>query len=298
MTDRPKPNASHLAGALATLVVVAALLVAGFASNTLHLSGASTKSQTANTLSARNGTLQARAKADNTIRVQFLGPFAHRVKGIRQCGPAVKVMEGALKRKGFRKTPPGPCVGLAAKRQIIAFQKSIHYKPTGIYTLAVHQQLVRRGGYDKQARTQIAAIAHVQYRLKLKHNILVIGSHAITVGGSSLAYSQSSSRSYFPPWPRLPPATDCSGFVIWWYYQAGVGAAVGYYGPGSSVGWTGTLLHQGILVRGKLQVGDMVIYYGHVEMYIGHGMTEGHGSVGVHLHAYNYRPIDEIRRVF
>jgi hypothetical protein len=32
-------------------------------------------------------------------------------------------------------------------------------------------------------------------------------------------------------------------------------------------------------------------------MYIGHGQTVGHGSVGVHIHAYNYRAVGEIRRL-
>jgi hypothetical protein len=270
------------------------------------------------TLAQSNGTFDAgRLQAQTHTgppkgapRVIFLGPFGHNVKGMTQCAPAVRLMEGALRKKGFRKLPAANCVGLATRRQIIAFQKSIHYKPTGVYNLATHQALAKAGGYTAEARRALNYTAHLIYVAKIQHNVLTVTSHARLVGGDTLAYSQRyPGRQYFPPWPRLPPATDCSGFVTWVLYQSGVGASVGYFGPGSSVGWTGTLGRQGVVVQANkpLHIGDIVLYgsrstgsypWGHVEVYIGHGQTEGHGSVGVHVHAYNYRPVGQVRRLF
>lgn len=264
------------------------------------------------TLSERNGTLQGLVHTGaphGHPAVPFLGPFAlHPTRGQTRCGPAVRLMEGALRRKKFRHGPPRNCIGPATKKQIQAFQRSLHYAPNGVYNLATHQQMVRHGGYTNQARRDVIYLSVRVLHARERHNVLVISGHSVTVGGGNLAYCQSGERSYFPPWPLLPPCTDCSGFVTWIAYQAGFGASVGYYGSGSPVGWTGTLTVQGFLVRPNqpLQVGDIVLYpsssargppWGHVEMYIGHGQTVGHGGVGVSIHAYNYRPVGEIRRL-
>lgn len=296
---------------LALIVVLFAVIGGVVAGRNLFAPSAAIRATA--TLADRNGTLQARyhtGPPKGHPVVVFLGPFSIRKhKGWHQCGPAVRLMEGALKRKRIRHTPPRNCVGPATVKQIRIFQRHSKIPPSGIYGLRTHLALVKANGYTAQGRRDLVYLAHKIYVGKVRRNILVITSHARLVGGNTLAYSQSGSRSYFPSWPRLPPATDCSGFVTWVFWQAGIGASVGYFGPGSSVGWTGTLGNQGILVRTNqpLAIGDLVLYpsssaggypWGHVEVYIGHGLTEGHGSVGIHVHVYNYRPVGQVRRYF
>lgn len=254
-------------------------------------------SNAANTLASRNGTLQAEVHNTAATVVPFLGPFS-----IGHCGPAIRIMDQAMVNEKLRKNKPSVCFGPATMRQVINLQKKVHYKPTGIYTLALHHRLILLGGYHKKQRLALQAIVAVRYRAKLRDNVLVIAAHATLVGGS-LPYSQSASRSNFPAWPRIPPATDCSGFVTWIAWQAGFGARVGYYGAGSSVGWTGTLALQGVLVplNAHLQVGDMIFYgsgypWGHVAMYVGHNNVISHGSTGVKILPYNYRAYGAVRR--
>ena len=288
-------------------LAVAAAIVGG----TLVARDQLTGGASVQTLSDRNGTLQGLVHTGTPKGhplVAFLGPFALHRKGVQECGPAVRFMEGALRRKKFRKAPARNCIGPATVKQIKAFQTAIHYKPTGIYSLVTHRALVLRGGYTQQARRDLVYLAHKVLLTRERHNVVIIAAHARLVGGNTLSYSQSGSRSSFPAWPRLPPATDCSGFITWIAYQAGFGASVGYYGPGSPVGWTGTLNYQGFLVRPNqaLAIGDIVLYpsssasgppWGHVAMYIGHGLVVSHGSVGVRVLPFNYRPVGAIRRL-
>lgn len=107
---------------------------------------------------------------------------------------------------------------------------------------------------------------------------------------SRMAYSQSGSRGYLPM-NSYPPATDCSGFATWVMRRAG------YNVPLST---TYTFMNQGHAVAQNpiyMHLGDLVIYSGHMEVYVGHGMTVGHGSPGVHWHSWNYRPVLTVRRI-
>jgi hypothetical protein len=264
-------------------------------------------------LSEQNGTLQGLHHTGPIVKghpfVPFLGPFAlHPAKGQHQCGPAVRLMEGALKRKGVRHTPPRNCVGPATKLQIKAFQTRIHYKPTGVYNSATHAAMVKSNGYTNEARQDLLYLAHKLVITRQRANAGAAAFHLLRVGGSTLAYCQSGSRAIFPAWPRVPPCTDCSGSVIWELWQAGAGDHVGYFGPGSPVGWTGTLAYQGRAVRPNeaLQVGDVVLYpsssargppWGHTALYVGHGQVVSHGGTGVKLLPLHYRTVGQVRRM-
>lgn len=305
----PTPKVrSHWASFIAGIVVVIALIGGTIVAKDLLVSGAASKTAIQDTFGARqaiNHNLTASA-------APFLGPYKR-----GQCGPGVRLMEGALKNlpKPVRKAPPQNCFGTATRNQVITFQKRLHYKPTGVYNLVTHEQLVKRGGYSSTAKAGLRYI--YQGRLKQQHVLLVqherrtvqiVSAHVAKVGGSTLAYSQGSTRSYLPPWPRIPPDTDCSGMATYILYQAGVGPAVGYYGPGSAVGWTGTLRYQGQRISygqpsstAGLQPGDLVFYgrapnWSHVATYIGSGLVVSHGQVGVNVERYNYRSVGEIRR--
>lgn len=277
---------------VAGLAVGIALVGGGVASKTIYDSSASST-----TLASRNGTLQAKYHNTPDPVVPFLGPFKS-----GQCGPAIKIMDRALIHLHFRIHPAKSCFGAYTKLTIVNYQKHLHFKPTGIYTLVVHNELVKHNGYVKSDRILLQALQQAQYNAMVRKNVLVIAGHAKLVGGT-LNYSQSSSRTIFPAWPRLPPATDCSGFVTWIAWQAGFGATMGYFGPGSSVGWTGTLGVQGTRVPAgaPLKIGDLVFYgarypWGHVTMYLGHGLVISHGSIGVSILPYNYNSVGDIRR--
>ncbi len=301
----PRITKAHRQGGAVALAVAAALVGGAYAAKQLTQGGAST------TLSQSNGTLQGLVHTGPPSGhpfVPFLGPFAlHASKGVAQCGPAVRLMEGALKRKKFRHDAPRNCVGPATKRQIQAFQHSLHYKTTGVYNRATHDQMVRHGGYTNEARKGLVYLAGQIIVKRERSNVSTIIAHSIVVYGGSAPYSQSGSRSIFPPWPRVPPATDCSGYVTWVLAQAGAGAHIGYFGPGSPVGWTGTLTVQGHLIKpgAPLLVGDLVFYpsssargppWGHVAVYEGRGLVASHGGIGINILPYNYRPVGEIRR--
>lgn len=294
----PQGNKRDFTVAAITAAFLIAIFGGGYAAKQLLTSGAATNRLTA---SQRFGSLQARTHRQfGKAEVPFLGPFK-----LGQCGPQVRLMEGALRRVHVRVTKASPCFGKATRLQLIKFQKKIHYKPSGVYNLATHNALVKAKGYTRTARNDL-----IYYQAKLVHDhivktILIVTSHAYIVGHASLPYCQSGQRSYFPAWPRIPPCTDCSGFATWVAYQSGYGAAVGYLGPGSPVGWTGTLGHQGIPVNGNgpLHIGDFIFYgpgypWGHVTVYIGHGMVISHGGPGIHELPYNYRAVGIVRRYF
>lgn len=298
-----------------TKVGVAALIVAsivggGIASKTLLESTSAIRSLTAVEQSAEYGKLQARvhAAALKPGTVPFLGPYAYHVKGVRRCGPSVRIMEGALRRTvpPIRKTPPSNCFGAATRLQVKLLQKRNALPQTGIYGLSTHKKLSKRytrvqiRDLSYLLRNRVAA-ARLLIVVKQRAAIVTITGHAKLIGDGTLPYTQGPSRSNLPAWPRIPPATDCSGYATWVLWQAGEGPRVGYFGVGSPVGWTGTLEYQGKAVGTNmpLQPGDLIFYghpIGHVAVYIGHGLVSSHGGRGISTFSYTYRTPTMIRR--
>jgi cell wall-associated NlpC family hydrolase len=256
------------------------------------------------TASERYGVLQAQARAKPKPHVvPYLGPFARIRKYGKVCGPEVRLMEGALRNTTppVRKTKAQTCIGDATVKQLRAFQKRHGLPPSGIYGLRTHRALAH--AYTAEQRSDLLYIAHLIVVRKERAAVLIVAGHVRLVG-SRMGYTQSGSRANFGHWPDVPQNTDCSGFATWVMWQAGVGFRVGYFGPGSPVGWTGTLGRQGkhVSIRQGLAVGDLVLYgggfpYGHVAVYIGHGLVISHGSPGIKVLPLNYRPVSEVRRM-
>lgn len=303
-----KPTRQHITGGIATAVLLLALLLGSVLAHNLLVSGASVKTAIGQDFGAK----QAVAHQQGATTAPFPGPYRY-AKGRKfQCGPGVHLLGGALIKehaypKAVKKAPS--CYGPGMKAAVVTYQKRIHYKPTGTYNLVTHEYLVKHGGYTTTAKAglvflyqQKVAAAHLVLVQHERAEIKVIALHAARVGGNTLIYSQGSERGYFPAWPRIPPATDCSGMSTWVLYEAGAGATIGYYGPGSPVGWTGTLRYQGRHISTTdtryLYPGDLIFYHGwgHVAVYIGGGLVVSHGTVGVHIESYRYSTIDEIRR--
>lgn len=132
------------------------------------------------------------------------------------------------------------------------------------------------------------------------HAVVIAPSHASRVwkaiqlslrSSGSMAYSQSGSRGYLPM-NSFPPATDCSGWATWVLRMGGINVPLGT---------TYTFMNWGRAIPTSeryLKLGDMVIYNGHMEVYVGNGRTVGHGSPGIHWHSWNYRPVIGVRRFF
>jgi hypothetical protein len=236
-------------------------------------------------------------------RVPFLGPFAHNKKGITECGPAVRLMEGALRNTTppIRKTPASNCVGVAATKQIKELQRRHKIPQSGIYGLRTHRALEHA-----YTHRQVLDLIYLQRRhldALRRSTILVVTSHAYQQR-SQMGYcdhgslASCSRRGEWPPWPGVPTHTDCSGYVSWVLFQSGVPNP-----NGVGVGSTRTLILHGsrIPVNGPLKVGDLIFYgynNSHVAIYIGHGLVSSHGRPGIDIHPYGYRPIYGIRRYF
>lgn len=305
----------HVSNGLAALIAIVALIAGSIGGKELLTSGAAVKSSsTAGTAIGQDfGSKQALVHRLGEADAPFPGPYKYARGKKYQCGPGVHLLGGALIRvhaypKAVKKAPS--CYGPAMKAAVVTYQKRIHYKPTGAYNLVSHDYLVRHGGYTKTAKAglvylyqQKVTAAHLVLIQHERSEVKIIGLHAARVGGNTLVYSQNAyTRGIFPVWPRIPPATDCSGMSTWILYEAGAGASVGYYGRGSPVGWTGTLRYQGRHISTTdtryLYPGDLIFYHGwgHVAVYIGGGLVVSHGTVGVHIESYRYSHVDEIRR--
>jgi hypothetical protein len=293
-TTPPPATPTHVpkkvvAGAAAILVATA--VGSALVSHNLIYSGAASKPE-----------LTAFRQLNKPEPVPFLGPFAWKKKGVQECGPAVRLMEGALRntRPPVRRTRASNCVGRAATSQIKRFQARHHIPQSGIYGHRTHAALAPR-----YTRRQVRDLRYLQLlRLdKLRRDtILVVTSHAYQLR-STMGYcnngslSNCSLRGVWPPWADVPHHTDCSGYVSWVLYQSGVPNP-----NGSGVGNTTSLVQHGIPVsaRAPLHIGDLVFYGSntHVAIYIGHGLVSSHGRPGLDIHPFGYRPIYAIRRYF
>lgn len=294
-------NDNRKAVAAVASALLAAAIGGGVASRALIGSDASTRSENVQ----RQAELQ---EAKTSVATPFLGPFARDPKKGKVCGPEVRLMEGALRltKPPIRKTKASNCIGIAAEKQIKAFQKRHHLPTSGIYGLRTHRALSPR--YTKTMRADLAYLAAKRLRALRVATIGVITAHAKAYQGRMQycnygSLSSCSKRWIWPAYPDVPRNTDCSGYVTWVYYQSGLPDpnALGYTG-----GFTGTLVRGGrpIPPNGPLQVGDL-IFNGpsasnttHVSIYIGHGLSSGHGRAGIQIHAWNYRTVVAVRRYF
>lgn len=233
--------------------------------------------------------------------VPFIRTLSVGMKGCK-C-PTVFQLQRALKAAHVRpaKVKSTGYYGVQTGKEVAAFQRAHHIKPvTGRYGVKTHKALTKY--YDKQGRQRLIAVAQSRKLSARLAAFVTVTTHARVVGGNTLTYSQSGSRGYLPAYPRLPPATDCSGYVTWVFHSVGLSDPNGFgYSP---VGWTGTLAKHGVVVSAsKVRIGDLVFYgggypFGHVTVYVGHGMVSSHGSRGIKLVPITYRPVSQVRRYF
>lgn len=236
--------------------------------------------------------------------VPFLGPFAASPKHGSVCGPAVRLMEGALRRTTppVRTTPARNCVGAATTRQLKRFQARHKIAQTGIYGLRTHRALAH--AYSRRQRLDLGYLEAKRLDALHRQTILVVTSHAY-VHRAVMGYcdyghlSVCNLRGSWPQWPDVPRHADCSSYVQWVFYQSGLPSPNGTSYPGN----TKSLVLRGarVPVNGPLKVGDLVFYSynnSHVAIYIGHGLVSSHGQPGIGIRAYAYRPIYAIRRYF
>ena len=299
MTLPSSPRARRL---LATLVVAAAVAGGIVADHALIGSDASRA-----TSQQRYADLERAAAAGKRV-VPFLGPFARDKKHGRVCGPSVRIMQGALRltTPPIRKTPASECVGGAAEAQIKAFQRRHKIPASGIYGLRTHRALAP--SYTKKQVSDLEYIRVNRLRNAKYNTIRTVTAHAKAYEGRMVycnygSLSSCGSRWSWPAWPDVPRHTDCSGYSTWVYYTSGLPDPNGLRFSG---GFTGTLVRHGAPVKygAPLRVGDL-IFNGpsasnttHVSVYIGRGISSGHGRGGIQLHQWNYRTVVAIRRYF
>lgn len=305
-TKLPEVKRARRQGAVAAAAIVVALFGGSYAAKQLLTSGAAVTAS-----SSQHGAQAQLQAAATTPATPYLGPFARDKKKGTVCGPEVRLMEGALRltTPPIRKTPAANCVGLATERQIKKFQTRHHLPPSGIYGLRTHKALSH--AYTKKQRADLAYLAAKRLLALRVNTIGVVTAHAYQLQ-SRMVYCESGSLSHcgrryvWPAWPDVPRHSDCSGYVAWVYFQSGLPDPNGGHFTG---GFTGTLVAHGSPVPpsgpgSALQVGDL-IFNGpsaskttHVSIYIGHGLSSGHGRFGIQIHPWNYRIVVAIRRYF
>ena len=279
-----KPNRKHIA--------------AGLVGAALTISAVATKNLVEGTTAVRTNIVAAQQNAK--APVPFQGPFAYHKKGVTECGPAVRLMEGALRNAKIRKTPVANCVGKATTKQLIALQKKYKIPVSGIYGLRTHKALSKF--YNARQRADLTYLAVQRLTALRRSTVLIVTSHAkiferrmIYCDAGSLAHC--GSRANWPLWPDVPRHTDCSGYVSWVLFQSGVPNP-----NGIGVGTTKTLIWHGIPVppSGPLKIGDLVFYGNntHVAIYIGHGLVSSHGKNYIDIRPYGYRTVYAVRRYF
>lgn len=279
----------HIHSAIAGAAVTLALVGGGYAAKQLVTSDASTAF--------------SQLQGSGSTNVPYLGPFAHNKKGVAQCGPAVRIMEGALRRTTppIRKTKAANCVGAATTNQIKTLQRRHKIVPSGIYGLRTHKALSH--AYSRQQTLDLIYLQRRHRDALRRSTILIVTAHAFQQQGL-MGYCNDgqlrhcSRRGEWPAWPDVPRHTDCSGYVSWVLFQSGVPNP-----NGVGVGNTGSLILHGarIPINGPLKIGDLIFYgynNSHVAIYIGHGLVSSHGQPGINIHPYGYRPIYGIRRYF
>jgi hypothetical protein len=220
-------------------------------------------------------------------------------------GPDVKYLQRALVREGVRpkKAKATGFYGQITGVQVEAFQIRVKIKPrSGVYGPRTHHQLAPY--YDLASRRALQAIQHAKTQAAFFNRI----SSAASVAWkhrTSMAYSQSGSRAFLPLLPNYPRATDCSGYATWLYKVSGLPDPSGF--QYRIIGYTGTLAQHGtrISANAAFHIGDLVFYgggypYGHVAIVVDafRRLVSSHGSPGIKVVPFNYRPVSAVRRYF
>ncbi len=283
------------------ILAVAAVMVAT-AGGSAYLGKALLGSNAATTASSST-VLPAQIRAN--ANVPYLGPFAASKKHGTVCGPAVRLMEGALRNTTppVRLTPPANCVGVATVRQLIKFQKRHQIPPSGIYGLRTHRALAH--AYTAKQVRDLAYLADQRVTALRKEAVVTVAAHAYdhraTMGYCNHGHlSDCSLRSVWPPWPVVPTHLDCSAYVSWVLYQAGVPNP-----NGVGVGNTSSLWRHGLRINPgtPLAIGDLVFYAknnSHVAIVVRlHPvMVSSHGQPGLKVVPWDYRFVYGVRRYF
>lgn len=260
-------------------------------------------SKAASSASAGFGALQASAHKAG-ITTAHIVPFI-RTLNVGDSGPTVRQMQRALiaaKARPARFKATGH-FGKITEREVVKFQHRKRVKPaTGIYGKRTHHQLSPY--YDLAGRRALQAVAHTRQQLTIAGRFV----HAASVAWlhrAHMAYSESGTRSLLPLLPLVPPATDCSGYATWLFRNAGLPDPNGF--SYVVVGYTGTLARHGVRVsaNGAFHVGDLVFYgggfpYGHVAIVVDafRRLVSSHGSPGIRVLPFNYRPVSAVRRYY
>jgi len=117
--------------------------------------------------------------------------------------------------------------------------------------------------------------------------------------GPKINYTQGAQRwsgiknKTCPPTP--PTYTDCSGFTTWGFWTAFGGLDDIINGANWSAGYTGSMQSKGTKVSSTsdgCKPGDVILYPGHVALYIGNDKVLNYGSTGpAKILKYNYKGI-------
>lgn len=256
--------------------------------------------------SVANGAKQA-AVHTAAVTTPPLVPFIRTLTlGMKGCECAtVFQLQRALKAAGVRPKSQKATgyYGKLTAEQVAAYQRKAHIKPvTGRYGTKTHHALSK--WYDKAGRQRLQAVAHARKIVAITSAIVTVTAHAWLVR-ATMGYSQGPGRSIMPSYPHVQLDGDCSSYVTWVFHSVGLPDPSGF--GYRVIGWTGTLAQHGVRIaaNAKLRVGDLVFYgggypYGHVAIIVNavKRLVSSHGTPGIHVEPYNYRPVAAIRRYF
>lgn len=284
------------------MVAAVAAIIVATAGTSAYVGSRLIGSNAATTASTSTvGVAQAQAHA----KVPYLGPFARDKKHGAVCGPAVRLMEGALRRTTppVRIAPAQNCVGLATVRQLIKFQTRHHIPPSGIYGPRTHVALSH--AYSREQVRDLAYLADKRINALRKEAVVTVAAHAYDHRGV-MGYCNHGSLSFctlranWPPWPGVPLNADCSSYVQWVMFQSGIPNP-----NGVGVGNTTSLWRHGqrVGLTQPLAIGDLVFYArnnSHVAIVVRlHPvMVSSHGQPGIKVVPWDYRFVYGVRRYF
>jgi cell wall-associated NlpC family hydrolase len=260
------------------------------------------------TLTEHFGALQAAvhpAGHTKPFLVVFIRTLSDTKKSNAHCPcPTVFQMQRALKASGIRpKTSKSTGIfGTLTREEIQAFQRAKKIAPSGIYGPVTHKALSPY--YDAAGRGRLQQIAHSR-QVSAERKAIVHAESIAWTNRNLMGYSEGATRGFLPLLPNVPRGTDCSGYATWLYKVSGLADPSGF--GYRVVGYTGTLALHGkrISANARLFPGDLVFYgggypFGHVAI-VSDGfrrLVSSHGSAGIKVLPFNYRPVSVIRRYF